>query len=163
MVVQELPRFHLPSVISGPEIVRTIKRKGWVGNCPACGEHFLYTKFNNTEPTPFFYCDKQSDVLLRESDQKLVREAYKSRRNSPAELKELWDSFVEKAPSCICGGKFGFWTYIRCPSCQEQLPYPTGPELVSTRIHEPQVIVLDGRYVLRDTPGESYQVIVTLD
>jgi len=143
--------------------VRIVKRKGWVGKCPACEEHFLYTRFNNTEPTPFFYCDKQSDVLLRESDQRLVRNAYKSKRASESELKQLWDSFLERAPLCVCGGKFGFWTYIRCPSCLTELPHATGPELVHTRIQEPQIIILDGRYVLGDTPEESYQVIVTLD
>jgi hypothetical protein len=123
----------------------------------------LYTKFNNQEPTPFFYCDRQSDVLLRESDQKLVREAYKANRRSDPELKQLWDSFLDRASDCLCGGKFTFWQAVICPICGKEFPHPQGPEFASKRIHEPQIVILNGRHVIGDSSDESYQMIVTLD
>jgi uncharacterized protein (DUF983 family) len=143
--------------------LRTITRKGWTGSCPHCDGHFLYTRFNNQEPTPFFYCDRQSDILLRESDQKLVREAYKTNRSSDPELKQLWDSFLDRAPTCLCGGRFAFWQAVICPTCGKEFPHPQGPEFASMRIHEPQIIILDGRHVIGDNSEESYQMIVTLD
>jgi hypothetical protein len=143
--------------------VRVIRKSGWTGRCPACRGYFLYTKFNNAQATPFFYCDRRSDVLLRDGDQEQVRAAYKSGQASDNQLKELWDMFIENAPVCVCGGKFRFWTYISCPHCQKELPHPTEPEFTSHRIQEPFIIVLDARHVLKDTVEDSYQVLVSVD
>jgi hypothetical protein len=118
---------------------------------------------NASVHAPFFYCDRQSDILLRESDQKLVREAYKTNRSSDPELKQLWDSLLDRAPTCLCGGRFAFWQAVICPTCGKEFPHPQGPESASMRIHEPQIIILDDRHVIGDNSEESYQMIVTLD
>jgi hypothetical protein len=87
---------------------------------------------------PHFYCDRCSNVIHREKDQKLVWEQA---------TQELLDIIAKDLPKCPCGGGFTPGSGPKCSHC--------GTEMKNThdliiQLHNPFMVVLDGACVFSD-------------
>lgn len=137
-----------------------VRRNGWENKCPSCGQAYLWTKFNVMDAvTPYLYCDRKSDILLRRSDRNRIFELVQANgRHEPdaAVLKDLWVEMENSAPLCVCGGRFSISAPIRCPQCATAL----WQQSIEQLIHTNWIIVVDGVAVIRDEPGDSYRVAV---
>ena len=144
---------------------RQLERNGWGLKCPCCGENIRYSLINNQQvPVPFFYAEKGNDVLLRKQDERRVERFYQNQNGaepSEAALEALWNSILVEAPSAPCGGKFGLWSNVKCPSCGKEMPYNRGVRNVRLRIFEPKIVLIDGAVILGDSGAESWVVKVT--
>jgi hypothetical protein len=146
-----------------PEITYVTEvRPGWVKTCPYCGREIRFTKLVNTELVPFFYSDASNDVLIRDKDRELVRAATAAGEEDVRELQELWLEILDTAPLPPNGGRFSLWANIRCPFCRIEFPYNNGIRDVRVRLYEPNVVLVDGAVVVRDTASTSWRVAVTV-
>jgi len=145
--------------------MRCEPRNGWHGSCPN-GHSYLWTKFLQQAPEPHFYCNHCNNILIRESDAKIVRKAYQDKRVSHADVRdeqlyELWQEALQTAPLCPCGGRFDFWAFARCPHCGIEIPSPWRERQVGNRLRFDYVILVDGALVVADNSEQSYKVIVS--
>lgn len=146
-------------------IFEELARDGWSIDCPFCGRAILYSLINNRDlPVPFFYGERTNDVLLRKQDQERVDQLFQSiasgRSPSTEEFEALWKSILENAPDAPAGGRFGFWSNIKCPHCRKEIPYNKGVKNVELRIFEPRIVLVDGAVLLGDSPDQSWRVRV---
>lgn len=116
-------------------------------------------------PEPFFYCEHGNSVLLAASHRKEVerlkaQEQHTGKSVPDSELEELWHKFIETSPACPIGGSYTFWANVKCPHCATEFPYNQGIKDVHLRLHETNIILVDGAIVVGDSPAESWQVQV---
>lgn len=137
--------------------IREITRPGWTRLCPKCRKEIRYTVVNIwNAPEPFFYCNTCNNVLLRGSDSKRAPIGDPSDPEHLAASVELWESIVQDAPACPCGGHFGLWSNVKCPSCAYEFPYNYGVKSVLTRILDSAIVVIEGATVVGDGPNDSW-------
>ena len=94
---------------------------------------------------PHFYCDSCSNVIHRQSDQKLVWDA---------KSEEILRKISESLPDCSCGGHFAPGCGPKCLHCHSQIPIVKD---AVEYLHHPNMIVLDGSVVFSDI-NEPYMV-----
>jgi endogenous inhibitor of DNA gyrase (YacG/DUF329 family) len=144
-----------------------LERNGWILQCPSCGNDIRYTLITHLElPVPFFYADNCNDVLLRKQDQRRVEQLYAEygdQEPPDSALASLWNSILSNAPEASCGGKFGFWSNVKCPVCGKEFPYAQGTRNVRFRVFESKVVLIDGATIIGDSATESWRIRVTLD
>lgn len=138
--------------------LKIVRRKGWEGKCPGCGEARCWTKFNVMDAvTPHLYCDQNNDILWRKSDQsRLLQLVEANGRREPelAALKTLWTEMEASAPECICGGRFSLAASLRCHRCRKVLLQPT----LEQQIYANWIFAMDGVAVIGDALSDSYRV-----
>jgi len=143
---------------------QTLNRDGWTMQCPFCNEDISYTLINNKQlPVPFFYAEDSNDVLLRKADLKLVDEAFAGStggKPSLEPLKNLWLQILDAAPSTANGGRYKFWSNVKCPNCSAEIPYNDGTKDVEQRIFEPRIVLVNGASLIGDAEGDSWRINV---
>lgn len=146
--------------------LQILDRDGWTMQCPSCAESIIYTLINNQQfPVPFFYAEDCNDVLLRKTDQKLVDKAFADSAGGKPNLKSLenlWHQMLDVAPSTGNGGRYGFWSNVKCPSCFAEMPYNDGAKDAEQRIFEPKIVLVNGASLIGDTEGDSWRINVLL-
>ena len=123
------------------KIVEYPRSLQWVGDlkCPSC--KLLTPAWRSSGMSgsfPHFYCDKCSNVILREADRDLV---YHN-----ATRVEL-DQIVATLPNCPCGGLFRPGANPKCGHCGCEVPNNSD---AIKRLHDPNMIVVDGACVFSD-------------
>jgi len=116
--------------------------------CPKCStEIFAWQSSGMSESFPHFYCDKCSNVILRDSDKPKVRD----------EVSEKVLSEIESTlPSCECGGQFRAGANPKCPVCRFEFKHQNDSV---KRLIDPHMIIFDNA-VLCDEKGPKYRVII---
>lgn len=141
--------------------VREEHRKGRVLTCPHCSCGIRYTKLVQWfDASPFFYADRSNDVLIRESDAARVKAASAEGTPSVDRLEQLWMECLSSAPPAPSGGRFALWANVKCPHCGHELPYNRGIRDIGVRLHDTNIILVDGAIVVGDTDKDSWQVKV---
>ncbi|MDB2687292.1 hypothetical protein N9Y42_08775 [Mariniblastus sp.] len=120
----------------------------WVGDmqCPSCQKLSpAWRSSGMSNCFPHFYCDCCSNVIHRQCDQELVWQ-----NKSQA----LLDEIAATLPDCPCGGRFSTDGNPKCKHCNTEMPHSQTPV---ARLHDPNMIVVDGACVFSDV-REPYQV-----
>jgi endogenous inhibitor of DNA gyrase (YacG/DUF329 family) len=140
-------------------------RPGWIVKCPHCNEAIKYTQLTIWDaPSPFFYCNKCNNVLNRRSDeQRVLPKNNMSDEEYIAKTMTIWESILNTAPPCSCGGRFELWSNVKCPHCQYEFPYNEGVKNYAMRILERKIVIIDGTVLLGDTSDDSWIFRVRLD
>lgn len=138
----------MPETAAEPQHVEV--RAGWEIACPHCGESMRYTIFRIDPPRPFFHESVGSDILLRESDDRRVRESPIDFSTPDDVLERLWLEIVRAAPPAPSGGTYSLWAHAHCPVCRRELPYDGGRRDLHTRLWDDAIVVMDGARVTRD-------------
>lgn len=142
--------------------IRKLERNGWEIGCPSCGERIRYSLIHNQGlPVPFFYAERCNDVLLRRSDEISVNNLLSApcgEKISLDALEKLWLSILHDAPDAPHGGRFGFWSNIKCPNCGKEVPYNHGVKNIELRIFEPRIVLVDGAILVGDSSTDTWQV-----
>ena len=144
---------------------KKLERDGWLLSCPLCGEDIFYSIINIQQiPLPFFYAEEGNDVLLRKEDERrLERILNEDRKVVESDvLEKLWMRILKDAPEAPCGGKYGLWSNVKCPTCFHELPYNNGVRNVSLRLNEPKIVLIDGATIVGDSDEDSWQVKVNI-
>lgn len=144
--------------------IMKLKRSGWDMECPFCHANIRYTLINNQQPpVPFFYAELCNDVLLRKSDERMVNNLLSIASGEKASintLENMWLSILQDAPDAPHGGKFGFWSNIKCPHCGKEIQYNQGIKDVWLRIFEPKIVLVDGSVIVGDSLSDTWQIQV---
>lgn len=144
--------------------LQILNRDGWRMRCPFCNESITYTLINNQQlPVPFFYAEDCNDVLLRKADQKLVDKAFANaagKEPNLESLENLWHQLLDAAPSTSNGGRYGFWSNVKCPNCSAEIPYNDGNKDVRQRIFDSKIVLINGASLIGDSEGESWRINV---
>jgi len=120
----------------------------WVGEmqCAECNTCTpAWRSSGMSDCAPHFYCDTCSNVIHRMDDKKLTYDE---------KSQAILDQISKTLPECPCGGRFAPDTDPKCPSCSEPMRHSLTPV---DRLHDPNMIVLDGSCVFTDH-GEPYRV-----
>lgn len=128
---------HYPAM----EVVEYPRSLQWVGDmkCPRCERLTpAWRSSGMSDACPHFYCDRCSNVILREADREL---AYNNAS------REVLDKIAATLPSCPCGGRFRPGTNPKCRYCGSEMPNSWD---VVQRLHDPNMIVIDGACVFSD-------------
>lgn len=108
--------------------------------CPSCNKTIRYMRYSGmADLMPHFYCNRCSNILLRECDRKLLDE------NNPSE--GLLEQIASTLPCCPCGGRFAPGSNPKCPYCNVGFPHDHNP---ITRLTDPYVIKLEGAELIRE-------------
>jgi hypothetical protein len=99
-----------------------------------------------SDACPHFYCDRCSNVILRERDRELLARQGKSQT--------VLDTIAATLPACPCGGRFAPGANPKCPRCGQPSSNVWTPV---DRLTDPNMIVLDGACVFSDEK-EPYRV-----
>lgn len=147
-------------------VFQVLERDGWSIDCPYCKGKIIYTIIKNQQtPVPFFYSERANDVLLRKQDEERVDKLYSSLRGETPSLdalEVLWKSILKSSPEAPHGGRFGLWSYVKCPHCGTELPYNKGVRDLNIRIFEPDIILIDKAILLGNDLPNSWQIKVKL-
>jgi hypothetical protein len=136
---------------------KTVWKDGNKLNCPLCHGDVLYWRFSVPSiPWPFFYCERCNDVFVRLAQPPPMSPLSENSKEQLAQLEAYWHAVLDAAPPCPCGGRFGFWTNVKCPHCWYEFPYARGTRNVELRINEPYVIAIDGATVLDGEPSSDW-------
>jgi hypothetical protein len=139
------------------QTVLEMKRPGSIKVCSRCQSEIKYSFLVNWEaPQPFFYGERCNDILVRRSDYERVPEGDAADPEYVSQLVGLWDEIVATAPRCPCGGRFGLWSYIKCPRCHYEFQYNKGARNAALRIFERHIIVVDGARIIGDGSDDSW-------
>jgi DNA-directed RNA polymerase subunit M/transcription elongation factor TFIIS len=133
------------------EIVEYKCNDPWVGHmdCPNCKSSiYAWQSSGMSESFPHFYCDKCSNVILRESDKGKVWNGV-----SEEILKEIESSL----PNCECGGKFKAEANPKCPNCGFEFKHQNNS---LQRLTDPHMILINNA-ILYDENGPKYSVKIT--
>ena len=95
---------------------------------------------------PHFYCDTCSNVILRQSDRKLIYSNEASQK--------LVDKIAQTLPQCSCGGQFVPGSDPKCSLCNEIMANSWD---VVRRLSDPNMILIGGVCVFSDEKP-PYQV-----
>lgn len=121
--------------------------------CPHCrASNLAYVMSGMSDSCPHFYCDRCSNVILRESDRDLLRTEQAS--------EELLNKIASTLPHCPCGGRFAPNANPKCRKCGGEFKHQS--DAVS-RLADPFMICAEGACVFGDAsePGRPYQVKFT--
>ena len=132
------------------EVVTYPRSLQWVGNlvCPHCHHNNpAWRSSGMGDCRPHFYCDRCSNVILREVDYDLVY-------LSPMSDAEMLKIIARGLPNCPCGGRFTPGASPKCAHCGKEIQHQSNPE---QRLHDPFMMVLDGACVFSDKKP-PYQV-----
>lgn len=127
---------HVMRVVEYPRSLQ------WVGDlkCPRCeGLTAAWRSSSMSDACPHFYCDRCSNVILREADRELVY-----RRG---ESQDVVEEIAASLPECPCGGRFSPGADPKCRHCGAVVPNRWD---VVRRLGDPQMIVVDGACVFSD-------------
>lgn len=124
--------------------------------CSQCSTTIRFTTLHLTPPHPFMYCNRCSNVLLRDSDQATLIQALDGVQDHTTATLHYFEAMESTAPPCPCGGHFSIWAYVKCPSCDLELPYNRGVRDPQVRVQNRVVIVVDGAKVLGDGVQSSW-------
>ena len=123
------------------EVVEYPRSLQWVGDmkCPGCERLTpAWRSSGMSDACPHFYCDRCSNVIQREADHEL---AYNNATRA------VLDKIAATLPSCPCGGHFRPGANPKCRYCGTEMPNSWD---VVRRLHDPNMIVLDGACVFSD-------------
>src|SRR3954463_14110979 len=98
------------------EVIEYPRSLQWVGDlmCPRCERLTpAWRSSGMSDSCPHFYCDRCSNVILREADQWL---AYGN------ESREVLDMIAATLPECPCGGRFRPGANPKCRYCGSEMP-----------------------------------------
>ena len=129
------------------EKVKYKKNDPWVRHieCPNCKSIvFAWLSSGMSASYPHFYCDKCSNVILRESDKEKVW-------NGGAN-EEILNEIDNSLPKCKCGGKFKVGTNPKCPNCGFEFTHQNNS---LQRLKDPHMILINNA-VLYDENGPKY-------
>src|SRR4051794_15671716 len=124
------------------EVIEYPRSLQWVGDlvCPKCAKLTpAWRSSGMSDACPHFYCDRCSNVILREADRELTHNVERNR--------ELVDRIAETLPQCACGGRFRPGANPKCRHCGSECP--NGWDVVE-RLGDPNMIVVDGACVFSD-------------
>ena len=131
------------------EAIHYPKTLQWVGTmtCPSCQQAtWAWRSSGLSQCCPHFYCDRCSNVIVRESDQLLSW-------NVPASM-EIVQRIAASLPAYPCGGRFTPGADPKCPVCATPFKHPAD---IVKRLSDPNMIVLDGACAFGDRRA-PYQV-----
>jgi hypothetical protein len=123
------------------EVVEYSRSLQWVGDlkCRKCnGLTPAWRSSGMSDACPHFFCDRCSNVILREADRELAHEEA---------TQEILDQISATLPECVCGGQFRPGAGPKCRHCGNEFPYDWSPV---QRLYDPNMIVVDGACVFSD-------------
>lgn len=142
----------------GSEVVQTAERLCREVLCPSCRSTVRFTTLHlQSTPTPFMYCDRCSNVLLRKADQAALNQRMAQQGADTAVVQAYYKEMEQAAPQCSCGGHFTLWSNVKCPHCSFEFPYNDGVRDPAVRFYDSMIVVLEGAVVVGGTTAESWR------